>query len=409
MLAPLVLIDRRLGELRATLATVRENLAALDADVTLQMLMSSTTLRGRSVVLRDETVARCKHLWEGLLALDDAFETLVVLRGSRSYLSRSKADQLTSLLDAAPVALSPFGGKAATPQLTSAGGSGATIPLSEVLEGMSAEYQEVLRIVALANTAWMETAPRAAALVVTVGEVVSFFEQSGRRRPNELTPLREELEQLERDAREDPLATDPGRLDGPGEQLARLRASIDEAMVAEQHLDEEAATLASSLRECGAMLAAVRAAEGSDAAKVARSDDSLEQLAHAEVELEELERQLGSLRLQITSAPEEATRLSKRMAERTAALRASLGALGSAEAWGLEARDELRGLLEALWAKAQAIGRIEDPEVRALHRQAQDALYSAPCDVLGARDLVEQLQGTLRVSPSSETRAGDER
>ncbi len=409
MLAPVVLIDRRLGELRATLATVRANLAALDADVTLQMLTSSTTLRGRSAVLRDETVARYKHLWEGLLALDDAFEALVVLRGSRSYLSRSKADQLASLLDAAPVALTPFDGEATAPQLTSAGGSGATIPLSEVLEGMSAEYQEVLRIVALCNTAWMETAPRAEALAATAGELVSFFEQSGRRRPNELTPLRHELEQLERDARDDPLATSPARLDEAGEQLARLRSSVEAAMVAEQHLDEEAAMLASSLRDCHAMLATVQAAAGSDTARVARSDEVLEQIAHAEHELDELEQQLGSLGLQITAAPEEATRLAQRMTERTAALRTTLGALGSAQAWGLEARDELRGLLEALWAKAQAIGRIEDPEVRALHREAQEALYSAPCDVLGARDLVEQLQATLRVRPSSEKRAGDER
>ena len=56
----------------------------------------------------------------------------------------------------------------------------------------------------------------------------------------------------------------------------------------------------------------------------------------------------------------------------------------------LAERDDLRGLLEGFRGKAGANGFSEDPAVEPLYRQARDLLWSAPCDLDGARPLVQR-------------------
>ncbi|MEA2828215.1 MAG: hypothetical protein QOG43_2654 [Actinomycetota bacterium] len=51
-------------------------------------------------------------------------------------------------------------------------------------------------------------------------------------------------------------------------------------------------------------------------------------------------------------------------------------------------RNELRGLLQAFRAKSLAMGRAEDPDLVALHHAAEQALYTAPCDLGQAERLV---------------------
>ncbi len=52
-------------------------------------------------------------------------------------------------------------------------------------------------------------------------------------------------------------------------------------------------------------------------------------------------------------------------------------------------RDELRGLLGALWAKAAAAGLAEDPEASRLHEAAREVLYVAPCSLEEAERRVD--------------------
>ncbi len=52
-------------------------------------------------------------------------------------------------------------------------------------------------------------------------------------------------------------------------------------------------------------------------------------------------------------------------------------------------RDELRGLLGALWAKAAASGWAENQEVSQLHEDAREALYQAPCSLQEAERRVD--------------------
>ncbi|MET1075881.1 MAG: hypothetical protein ABWY11_24750 [Umezawaea sp.] len=58
----------------------------------------------------------------------------------------------------------------------------------------------------------------------------------------------------------------------------------------------------------------------------------------------------------------------------------------------LDRRAELRGRLEAYRAKATGLGHAEDPALAALHRDAHDVLFTAPCDLPEATRAVGRYQ-----------------
>jgi hypothetical protein len=62
----------------------------------------------------------------------------------------------------------------------------------------------------------------------------------------------------------------------------------------------------------------------------------------------------------------------------------------------IEARNQLRGLLDAYQAKAKRTGRLEDPRLAEMFSRAQDSLYTAPTDLARATQLVRSYQDALQ-------------
>jgi len=62
----------------------------------------------------------------------------------------------------------------------------------------------------------------------------------------------------------------------------------------------------------------------------------------------------------------------------------------------LARRNELRGLLDGLAAKAAAAGRAEDPTLATRHGHARTLLYTAPCDLAAATAAVDAFAEALR-------------
>ena len=106
--------------------------------------------------------------------------------------------------------------------------------------------------------------------------------------------------------------------------------------------------------------------------------------------------QPGSSRQRDTRRGCDARLRAEEVAGRLAALAERAGRIRDREAGGIADRDELRGRLEALEAKARAQGRSEDRELDGIRRRAADALFTAPCDLEGAERLVEEYQRSLR-------------
>ena len=65
----------------------------------------------------------------------------------------------------------------------------------------------------------------------------------------------------------------------------------------------------------------------------------------------------------------------------------------------LEARSQLRGLLEAYRVKAARLHTIEDPELERIYAEARDALYTAPTDLARVAQLVRRYQEILSAAP----------
>ncbi|MBV9415973.1 MAG: hypothetical protein JO363_13410 [Solirubrobacterales bacterium] len=69
----------------------------------------------------------------------------------------------------------------------------------------------------------------------------------------------------------------------------------------------------------------------------------------------------------------------------------------------IEARNQLRALLEAYQVKAGRLGRIEDAELERVFSQAHQALHTAPTDVALAAQLVRRYQELLNATrPAAE-------
>ena len=80
---------------------------------------------------------------------------------------------------------------------------------------------------------------------------------------------------------------------------------------------------------------------------------------------------------------------------RARALQRTAEAAAETERGLVDERDALRGRLTAFQAKAVAVGLAEDPDLETAHRRALDELYSAPCDLARAADLVEDYRRGL--------------
>ena len=61
----------------------------------------------------------------------------------------------------------------------------------------------------------------------------------------------------------------------------------------------------------------------------------------------------------------------------------------------IDARDELRGRLDAYQAMAHRIGMLEDPDAAQRYERAHDVLYTAPTDLVEAAELVRRYQDAL--------------
>ncbi len=72
----------------------------------------------------------------------------------------------------------------------------------------------------------------------------------------------------------------------------------------------------------------------------------------------------------------------------------------------IDARDDLRGLLQSFRGKAASRQLGEDADLEPIYRQAETLLWAAPCDVAAARPLVEQYVAAVNAKIASSVTPG---
>jgi hypothetical protein len=382
-------IDRRVAELRAVLDRTSASLVELDADVTRQLLDQSTVLHGATSESWRDAAARYANLWMMQFAIDNVFTQVVEERGTRRAPTPQVLAHLDQMLTGACVD-APDASEPDRPRLIDSGGETSRCSIEQALDQMRADYDVVTALLTRVAVVWGECTERLEQIETQVLDLFARVQGCGMRPTNQLRAIADEVATACTVAREDPLsfsANLPERLE---ERLARARVTVDETVRAEEARAVELADADKGVQAC---LAATRACR-----------DEFEALAQRVVlrdasrgALDTLANDVEALRTELERARQyDLEGAAAAISRRSGSLRIELGRLAESERAWAERRDELRGLLRAYRAKADAVGLAEDLEVDAAYLETQNELYSSPCDLDAAERLLTEFRHAIR-------------
>ena len=381
------------AEATAERDSIQANLLDLDGSFGKRML-AGATLTGESKLRWDAAAASLATLWEIFNAyaavVDQAAE---LMAGARRPSDRELA-QLTAWLTGASVELNrqqPLGRRG----LTETGKSDLT--LAAAVQEMKRAFASVADVVAAAESVWNETAEGLGEIGT---QLAAANEQLGDHGDDEVTgalaAAEAELGQLRGLLNSDPLALwHGGGVDTT--RLERLRKQAAAVAARAADISRLRADAQQRIAVAAAAVAAVRAAREDAASARERAEakiaaPGLPPPADAAV----LEARLAAL--DKLRAAGRWARLSAELdtieAEAAAATQRCREAQRAAEAL-LGRRDELRGLLGAYQAKAARLGGAENTELSTLYSQAQDLLWTAPCDLDASAAAVTRYQRAI--------------
>jgi hypothetical protein len=377
--------DHELDRLREASERVAANLVELEIDSSRQ-LVEASTLTGESAARWSAASAALTDLWEWRGLLERFIERADELRRSprRSAEYRALITGESIELSSTPVPLAErdlLGSSEVTVRCTAA----------ELLARMSRAFDGVKTVVAEIGRAWDTLTPRLAAARATLGQAQALATSLDESARADLSRAADRLSQLTASLAADPLSVAPGEVDRLNDSLEAIRRELEAAVALRGALD-------ASLADSRALAAQLRA--GVDEAHAAHEellikiavpsapaapeppddlDDELEQIA-------ELARS-GAWRDARRRLDQWTTGARERLDEAERIVRANHAPI--------EARNQLRALLEAYQVKAGRLGAVEDPELERIYSQAHHALHTAPSDVALAAQLVRRYQEIL--------------
>ncbi|MFN0029051.1 MAG: hypothetical protein ACKV2O_17975 [Acidimicrobiales bacterium] len=377
------------GQVRVQLDRLSASLVDLDADPVTK-LVEQGQFQGASRDPAEAAAAALARLW-GLLPTMRAHLEQVeaeLAKGRRADQARVRRLLHEPLMGADPVVVSPP---------TSGGGAGATpagaLTLTDAINRMIGDHHHAAGVIARIGAAWREglglVDEARLELPNLTGGVGAFPEAQA---------AATALQQAEQAAATDPLALEA--------MLGPLRTALDDALTARVALLARRDGLEGELNNAAELLARLdhTIRDGAVAydevrSKIAAAIGLLQPLDAISV-LDAAPRGLGPWleRLRRTAATDWRAAINGLVAWRQLATATLAGAdaVLAANRAPLARRNELRGLLGAMAAKAAAAGRAEDPALSALHRQARALLSVAPCDLVAAQDAVAAYQQALR-------------
>ena len=381
-------VDRRITDLQSVLDRTTASLVDLDDDVTRQLLDSSTSLSGATADAWADAASRHAALWKGQLALQAVLTEAVEVRGTKKTLSASAWVRLEELLLEASVEI-PGEREDGRRGLTDGPIPTVRHTIDDVLAQMSSDYEVVARIVATVSQVWGECTERLERVAAGVSALEVRMQDCGMRRPNQLVVIGQAVGDAQARARTDPLSFDRATIEKLEAQLRRAQTTVDESV---RHREAERQELADAHHGVQAAVAALddcRHRLDVVAEKIVVTESSMHSLESASRRVEELQEEYERAVQLGTEASANGVR---RKAE---ALLGDLTRLAVAEETRRARRDELRGLLGAYRAKAQAIGLAEDLPLDELYTAAADALYDAPCHLEMSEHLVKDYRHAI--------------
>jgi hypothetical protein len=391
-------IDGRIADVRTVLDVTTGRLVELDADVTRQLLESSTTLRGVTRGTWADASARHAALWQGQIALDRALAKVVDVRGERRFVTQSALHELDDLLGGLGVEL-PLPDAGAPVRLTQGAEPVELVTVDAALDRMSADYEFVAAAVLSVAEVWGPMSEKLYVLHETLSRVEAGEPGGLVTSPNELRATRQALDAAIGTARDDPLGLPHRAVTDLEARVDRLVSSHEEALGARVARTHE-------LREASQQIEAALDALSGCRDELWRVAEKVTVPDGVEAEMALLALQLARLRAACARSEQSAAGDPGALSRQAHVVGGRVSALTAAVSGRLAQRDQLRGLLEAYRAKADSLGLAEDVELEALFASARDLLFVAPCDIEQAQQAVQACIDAARRSGRPAAGAG---
>ena len=362
------------------------NLVELEIDSSRQLL-EARALSGESAVRWAAASAALTDLW-GWRERFDAF----LAHAQELRRSPRRADELNALLTGPSIELTRSQVPLAERDLLGEAEVAVRCTPDELLERMSGVFDDVKTVVAQFAYAWESLSPRLTAARETLTKARELAASLGESDRADLIEAADHVDRLSAELSADPLTVRPDDARRLIESLEAIRRDLEATLALRGELDARLGEARALLTRLRTVAEEGRAVHEELVVKIAvpSAPPGLEPGEDLDAELDQivaLARAGGAWR--------EARR---RLDAWTAHIRALLDdaeRILSANRTPLEARNQLRALLEAYQVKASRLGAIENPELERIFAQAHAALHTAPTDLAAAAQLVRRYQEIL--------------
>jgi hypothetical protein len=388
-------LDHELGRLRTASERVAANLVDLEIDSGRQLLEASP-LTGESLQRWSAASAALTDLWEWRALLDAFLQRAEELRRTPR-----RADQLKALLTGPSIELTRSPVPLAERHLLANPEVAATCTADQLLARMSRSFDEVKTVVARFGQAWEALTPRLGEARAILDHSRALADSLGGGELAELTQAATRLGELSSSVATDPLRVDPHQLDRLTDSLRVIERDLEGAATLRRDFDARLGDARAQLARLHALLNECRVAHEELRLKI-----SVPTASDAPELPDDVDRELDDVAgLARSGAWREARRRLDDWSTRTNTWLQQAEGILHANRAPLDARNQLRALLEAYQIKAGRLGAIEDRQLEEIFAQAHEALYTAPTDLTVAAQLVRAYQELLN---SPRTRSADE-
>lgn len=402
-------VDRALERLGADSDRIATSLVDMDAHAGHQLLRGAT-LSGRTAQRWAETSVAMATLWEQFATYRGMVEQAREVRARRSRPGDEELAELTRLLTEPVVELDSEEVPIERRGLTGPAQTTHRITLDELLSRMRKTFASVTDVLATAESAWSAAIGRLDPIerelhdVSVLAESVAPADQAVTESVNR---LRRELDSARELVVTDVLTaaqTDP--LPALTTRIGELRARLTELAELRDSFDGRLAALHDTLSDVETAEITARQTYAAVVEKIANPglpEPAADGSGRLRARLDTLARLRDEGDWAALSA--EVDQVDREAATTLDDARRALRAVGGL----LDRRAELRGRLEAYRVKAARLGYAEDLALERLHQQAQDILFTAPCDLPAATRALNRYQQALqdreRPRPAAEERS----
>jgi hypothetical protein len=383
-------LDETRDRLRQAADAMTSALMAAEADPN-RALLEQVPLTGQTAARWAEARSGLERLWVWFTHLQDLLARVDPVRGNRSRVDRTRLRELEDLLTGPSIQLTTDEAPATRPEGAAADADCVHYTAGELLDLMSTTLDEVRDLLRGAGSVWSDLPPRIDRMQSELADIEQRAESLGDSSRSDIESLRSRVLEMATSILGDPLAVDEQGVGELESAVHVVRDELEGVAVLRTHIDEELNQTRALLSEIELSLADCAEAQRQVKRKIVCAD-----LPSPPRVDRSLGRQLNQIDALVGRGQWRAVaRDLENLQRRTRAVLTDARRVAEESRAPIKARNELRGRLDAYRAKAQRVGRLEDPEVAGAYGRARRVLYTAPTDLVTATELVERYQDAV--------------